>query len=255
MANPNCKFVWYELMTTEPKSAEAFYASVAGWRAADAGMAQPYTILSAGEAPVGGLMALPDEVKAAGGRPGWIGYVGVPDVDAYAARVAQRGGALHRPAADIPGVGRFAVVADPFGAAFCLFKGNSTPPPSLAPGHPGSVGWHELQPGDGQAAFAFYADMFGWAKAEAMDMGANGVYQIFSIDGVPSGGIMNRMPEVPASFWLYYINVAAIDAAVTRVNQGGGKVINGPMEVPGGSWIVQCLDPQGAMFALVGPKA
>jgi predicted enzyme related to lactoylglutathione lyase len=56
------------------------------------------------------------------------------------------------------------------------------------------------------------------------------------------------------SFWLYYFNVPAIDAALARVSAGGGKVLNGPMEVPGGSWVAQCMDPQGAMFALTAAK-
>jgi uncharacterized protein len=66
--------------------------------------------------------------------------------------------------------------------------------------------------------------------------------------------MMTRMPQMPASFWLYYVNVAGVDAAVARVKTGGGQICNGPMQVPGGSWIAQCADPQGAMFALVGPK-
>lgn len=256
MPTPEGKFVWYELMTTEPQAAEVFYRNVIGWQAQDAGMpGGAYTILSAGPTPVGGLMALLPEACAAGARPGWIGYVGVSDVDEFASRVVQRGGKLHRAAEDIPGVGRFAVVADPQGAAFVLFKGNSTQPPSAAPGTPGHVGWHELHAIDGAGAFAFYADMFGWTKGEGMDMGPMGIYQLFMTGDAAVGGMMTKMPEVPVPFWLYYVNVAGVDPAVARVTANGGKVINGPMQVPGGSWIVNCLDPQGAMFALVGPKA
>ena len=57
-----------------------------------------------------------------------------------------------------------------------------------------------------------------------------------------------------ASCWLYYFNVSDIDAAVKRVKAGSGQLLSGPMEVPGGSWIAQCADPQGAMFALVGHR-
>ena len=75
--------------------------------------------------------------------------------------------------------------ADPHGAVFILFKGTSeeAPPPAPA-GTPGHVGWHELHAGDLDSAFAFYSGLFGWTKAEAMDMGPMGVYQIFAIDGV-----------------------------------------------------------------------
>jgi predicted enzyme related to lactoylglutathione lyase len=250
------KFVWYDVMTTNTKTAEAFYRGVIGWDAKDAGMNdRPYTIFSAGEAMVGGLMPIPEEARAMGARPHWTGYIAVDDVDAYAKRVAAAGGTIHRPPEDIPGVGRFAVVADPGGAGFILFKGMGEPPPAqAAPGTPGHVGWHELHAGDQAREFAFYAGLFGWTKGEAMDMGAMGVYQIFATGGAPVGGMMTKTPDTPAPFWLYYFTVDAIDAAAARVGRGGGQVVNGPMEVPGGSWIVQCLDPQGARFAMVAPR-
>ena len=170
-------------------------------------------------------------------------------------RVTAAGGAVHRAPADIPGIGRFAVVADPHGATIILFRGSSDQEPvAAAPGTPGHIGWHELQAGNGESAFAFYSGLFGWTKVEGIDMGAMGVYQIFAIGGAPVGGMMTKMPDTPAPFWLYYFNVDAIDAATARATDGGGKVINGPMQVPGGSWVVQCTDPQGAMFAMVGTK-
>ena len=127
--------------------------------------------------------------------------------------------------------------------------------PGADPAKPGIVGWHELYAIDGQKAFGFYADLFGWTKVEAMDMGAMGVYQIFAAGGPPIGGMMTKPPGVPVSFWNYYFQVDGIGAAMERLKAAGGSVINGPMEVPGGSWIVQGLDPQGAMFSLVSPQA
>lgn len=251
-----CPFVWYELMTTDAQAATAFYSRVVGWKAADAGMpGMSYTLLSVGETQIGGLMALTDDMCAAGARPGWVGYVGVADVDAQAERIAKAGGAIHKPPTDIPGVGRFAVVADPHGASFCIFKGNmDTQPPQPPAGTPCTFGWHELHAGDGAAAWDFYAGQFGWQKAEAVDMGPMGIYQTFGGGGAAFGGMMTKMSEMPQPAWLYYVNVDAIDAAVERVKAGGGQVINGPMQVPGGSWIMQGLDPQGAMFALVAAK-
>ncbi|MFZ2308262.1 MAG: VOC family protein [Rhodoferax sp.] len=256
MSQPSGKFVWYELMTSDAAAATRFYQSVVGWEAKVEPMpGGDYTMLSAGEVGVGGLMALPADACAMGVPPNWSGYIGVDDVDAYVKRVTGAGGKLLREAQDIPGVGRFAVVADPYGAAFMLFTGSSAEGPApVVPGTPGHIGWHELQAGDGVGAFAFYSGLFGWTKGEAMDMGPQGVYQLFCTGGDPVGGMMTKMPEVPQPFWLYYINVAALDAAVAKVLDGGGKVIMGPMEVPGGSWIVNCTDPQGAYFALVAPK-
>jgi predicted enzyme related to lactoylglutathione lyase len=256
MPNNVGKFIWYDAMTSDMKAAEAFYSSVIGWQAKDSGMSdRPYTILSAGPDMIGGLMPIPDDVREMGGGPAWTGYVFVDDVDAGSERVKAAGGGVLRPPADIPGIGRFSVVADPHGAVFILFHsvgaGEGGSLDSDAPGH---VGWRELHAGDGEAAFAFYSGLFGWTKDLAHDMGPMGVYQTFTIGGGQSGGMMTKMPQTPAPFWLYYFNVEAIDAAKARAEAGGGTVINGPMQVPGGRWIVQCLDPQGAMFAMVAPQ-
>jgi predicted enzyme related to lactoylglutathione lyase len=251
------KFVWYELMTTDVAAAEGFYGQVLGWSAEKFDGAEiDYTRFSAGEALVAGLMTIPEDACKAGAKPGWMGYVAVDDVDARAAQVVREGGAIHRPAADIPTVGRFAIAADPQGAMFALFKpqGHEEMQPP-APGTAGHGGWHELYAADWQSAFAFYEKLFGWSKADAVDMGPMGTYQLFAAGGQPIGGMMNKPEGFPRPAWLYYFNVDDIDTAAGRVTEEGGQIVHGPMEVPGGSWIVQCLDPQGAMFALVEPAA
>ncbi len=256
MSTHHGSFVWYDLMTTDPTAAEAFYRGVMGWSAQDSGVPdRSYTIFSSAQMPMGGLMAIPPHLREAGAQPRWTGYVAVDDVDAFATRVTEAKGAVHRAPEDIPGVGRFAVVADPHGAVFVLFKGASDAQgPQAAPGTPGHTGWHELNAGDRESAFAFYSGLFGWTKAEAVDMGPMGIYQTFATGGPAVGGMMTRTESMPPPAWLYYFNVEAIDAAVARVNDEKGKVINGPLQVPGGSWIIQCVDPQGAMFALVAPR-
>lgn len=249
------KFVWYDVMTTDAKAAETFYRNVIGWGMKDSGMSdRSYTILSAGPAPMGGLMKLPDEVLARGGRPAWMGYIGVDNVDTYESGVTAAGGTIHRAAEDIPGVGRFAVAADPHGAMFILFHSNDPSPATVAPGTAGHVGWHELQAGDLEGAFGFYSKLFGWTKAEAIDMGPMGVYQTFATGGAAVGGMMKKMPDVTRPFWLYYFNVDGIDKAVERVTKAGGTVLRPPHQVPGGSWISQCFDPQSALFAMVSAK-
>jgi uncharacterized protein len=247
------KFVWYDLATTDLKSAEAFYAHVIGWRTRDSGMpGVSYTILSAGETGVGGLMPLPEEQRKAGAKPGWMGYVWVDDVDAFAQRVSAAGGRVHRPPADIPSVGRFAVVADPHGAGFIIFKpSGGGESPAAKPGAVGHTDWHELRAGDLDSAFAFYSKLFGWTKDAALDMGPMGTYQMFKTGDVVAGGMMNKSPDMPAASWLYYFNVDSAEAAAARIKSQGGQVINGPHQVPGGSWIVQGTDLQGVKFAVV----
>jgi predicted enzyme related to lactoylglutathione lyase len=248
-------FIWYELMTTDQGAAEAFYGAVVGWQMADAGQpGRRYTILSAGSRGIGGLMALPAEACEAGAKPGWMGYIGVADTDAAAKRIAESGGRILRKADDIPNVGRFAVVADPGGAPFMLLA----PLPQdqqmqpAEPNTPGCIGWHELYAANGQeAAFAFYSAQFGWTTLDTFDMGAMGKYRIFGADGMRFGGMMDKPPHTPAATWAFYVNVDGIDAAVDRINANRGRVLMGPHEVPGGTWIVQAVDPQGATFALM----
>lgn len=256
-ATTACPFVWYELMTTDAPAARTFYADVMGWQVVDSGMpGLDYSLLKAGDNPVAGLMALPPE--AAGAPPAWAGYVGVADVDAKATELQQAGGSVLRPAEDIPGVGRFALVADPQGAVFYLFKGEPTPgeaePPAPDTMAPGGIGWHELYCSDLPAALDFYTRLFGWQKDEAIDMGEMGTYQLFKAGAHAIGGMMVKPPQMPVPAWLYYTNVPAIDSAIERVKSGGGQVLFGPQQVPGGSWIINAMDPQGAMFALVAPK-
>ena len=263
MTETHGKFIWAELMTPDTAAAGTFYSDVVGWSIKEMkmdGMPSYYLFeTGAGDAcqGIGGMMTFPPELE---GKlpPNWTGYVAVDDVDQTARDFVSEGGKVQRPPEDIPGIGRFAVVADPHGAVICIMTPlpMDNPPPVQPMTTPGHVGWHELYAGNGDEAFAFYAKVFGWTKHHDFDMGEMGVYRIFAerAGGEPVGGIMTKPPTVPVPCWSYYFNVDAIDAAITRITTGGGTVVHGPMEVPGNSWIVQATDPQGAFFALVAPK-
>jgi uncharacterized protein len=244
-------FVWYDLMTTDVKAAETFYSSVVGWTTADSGVpGMDYTMLKAGGVDVAGVMGMPP--NAAGMPPMWNGYVYSSDVDADCARATKLGGSILQPGMDIPGTGRFAVIADPSGAALSLFTPSTdAAPPATPPGTPGHTGWHELHTADLKQAWDFYAAMFGWTKGDALNMGALGDYQMFRLAEHDIGGIMKKQDMLPVPMWLYYFNVESINAAVKRLVAGGGKVAMEPHQVPGGSWIVSAFDPQGASFQLV----
>ncbi len=256
MSAPIGKFVWYEYMGNDLAAAVDFYTHVVGWSAQDGGMADfPYQIVSTGPHMVAGMMTIPADAKAMGAQPAWMAYIWVENVDLALPKLMEAGGKVFKAPSDIPGVGRFAVVADPYGGTFMLFRdaGGEQPQPP-APGTPGTIGWHELHCEDGAKAIDFYCNVFGWSKTRDHDMGPMGVYRMFKTGHGEEGGIMTRMPQTPASFWLYYVNVDAIDPAVERIKAKGGQIANGPMEVPGGQWVVQAFDPQGGMFALVAPK-
>ena len=247
-------FIWYDVMTSDTKAATAFYSDVIGWTAQEYPMAdnRTYTVFSKGATVIAGLMAIPGELCGEGVKPCWSGYIGSDDVDADAARVLTAGGTIKRPPEDIPNVGRFAVAADPGGAVFLLFKPNTTEEAKpVAPMTPGHIGWHELCADDLERDFAFYSRLFGWTKDRAIDMGPMGTYQTFATGGEPCGGMMKGCAQVPGPMWNYYIVVESVAKAADRAQARGAHVLNGPLEVPGGAWIVQARDPQGAAFAMV----
>jgi predicted enzyme related to lactoylglutathione lyase len=254
------RFIWYELITPDTAGAKRFYGDLVGWTAQDmpmpAGGGEPYSVLSAAGNGVAGMMHLGEPMKAEGMPPNWTGYVCVDDCDAAAAKVASLGGSIRRPPLDIPGIGRFAIVTDPAGAVFAIMKPippeGSRPPSDI--NAVGQAGWHELYGADPKEGFGFYAEMFGWTKSDAMDMGPAGVYQLFNNQDGQVGGMMRKPDDMPHPFWLYYFRVADIDAAASRMKATGGQVTMGPMEVPNGDWIVQGADPQGARFAVVATK-
>lgn len=249
-------FFWYELLTTDTAAAEAFYKAVIGWEAeAFPGAGMSYTVFNAGERAVAGAMLLPEEARAMGTPPCWMGYIHAKDVDAATASVKQAGGAVHREPSDIPEVGRFSVVADAQGAAFMLMSPNGPDQPPVPPATPGHVGWHELLAGDYKSAFDFYARQFGWNKVRDFDMGDMGIYLVFGAGSDEAiGGIMTKPKEMRAPAWQFYFNVADIQAGAKRITDNGGTITMGPMEVPNGSWIVNAQDPQGAHFALLAAK-
>jgi predicted enzyme related to lactoylglutathione lyase len=257
MSASHGRFVWYELLTPDPEAAQEYYTNVVGWGTLPTpGPERPYTLFTVGETPVCGLLKQPEPAKQRGAPPTWLGYVLVNDVDATTRAAKQHGATVYVEPRDIPDVARFSVFADPQNAVIGTMSW-SLPPMKDAggvPGAPGRIGWHELVTTDFEKGYDFYNTLFGWQKAEAFDAGDIGVYQVFATGGQLVGGMFNKPPAVRATFWLYYFNVADFDAALERIKVFGGEVFNGPMEVPGGSWIIQARDPQGALFALVGRR-
>jgi uncharacterized protein len=244
------RFVWHELMTTDPQAAGAFYSKVLPWKTQPSGMPD-YTLWVSGKRQTGGLMAQPESARQSGAPPSWLVYIGTPDVDATAASAERLGGKVLKAPTEIPGVGRFAVLADPQGAAFAVFKPGSPPTgegPSAA-----DFSWHELATSDYQAALAFYSELFGWSRGPAHDMGPAGVYQLIEHGGTQIGGAWKLMDASKPPHWLTYISVASVDKAAAAAKAAGGRVTQEPMEVPGGSRIAHIQDPQGGTFAVHEP--
>ncbi|MGH7502027.1 MAG: VOC family protein [Longimicrobiales bacterium] len=254
MSDPEGRFVWYDLVTTDPEAAVPFYEDVVGWgttewRNPEGGSS--YRMWANGQETVGGVMALPEQARSSGAPPHWMLYIASPEIDETVARAQELGGSVIVPVSRIPSIGRFAVLLDPQGAMFAVFASDGDFPGHEGPPNTGEFSWHELATTDPVAAFAFYSELFGWVKTTEMDMGPDGIYQMFGqTSDIPSGGIYRKNDQMPVSAWLPYALVDNVRTAAERTTGGGGQILNGPMEVPGGEWIVQCQDPQGAMFAL-----
>ena len=251
-------WIWYELMTSDPAGAKAFYEAIVGWHVTP-GTEPPMFygfVANADGGMTGGLMPLTSEMTEGGARPAWLGYIGVDDVDATVAAVTGKGGRVYMPATDIPDVGRIAMVTDCCGAPFYIMTpsgtGEST---AFSPDTLGRCAWNELGAGDQAAAIAFYTELFGWGLPEPMDMGPMGSYQFIDHEGVTLGAIMRNPPQSPMPHWNHYFRVADIAIAAAAVAAHGGQVVNGPHQVPTGDYIVQGVDPQGAFFCLVGARA
>ena len=265
MTNHHGDFIWYELITPDPDGAQAFYGPLLGWTVKSAEMPDmDYRLAGTAEGDVAGIMKTPDGPPM---PPAWLGYVGVDDVDKMATSVTDGGGAVHMPPADIPGVGRMAFVADPQGAMFYVMKRASDEEShafSYDKPRPGHCAWNELSTTDVEAAKHFYGQRFGWVKDGNLDMGPMGKYEFLRHAGRSDGSVMGqgmigavmpKMPQMPVCAWTYYFRVPDIDAAVAHIKGNGGAVTKEPMEIPGGDFSMNAIDPQGAHFALVGSRS
>jgi predicted enzyme related to lactoylglutathione lyase len=247
--------LWYELMTTDMKAAESFYRDVVGWQTKPfEGAGQPYTMFDRGGGQtVGGVMTRPDEVKA---PPFWAMYIGVPQLEETAEKIKKLGGRAHTEVITVPNVGRMQMMMDPQGAGFYIYEPDSTEQRAEAAAEVGEASWRELTTTDAAAAMQFYGQVFGWEPGETMDMGPVGLYRVFNRPHGMIGGMMNNPPEmadVPPN-WQIYFRVPDVHAAAERIKANGGQILNGPMQIPDGDWIVNAMDPQGAAFGLHSKK-
>lgn len=265
MTDDRGAFIWYELMTPDAAGSKAFYDAVVGWSidaqnsVPDGGM--DYRMIGRSDGGfAGGVMVMTKDMTDSGAKPGWLGYIHVPDVDASVEALTGAGGAVHMPATDMAGVGRMAMVADPWGATFYLMT--PTPPP----GNPDAksdvfsatqaqhVRWNELWSADPKGAVALYGALFGWGQQGAMPMGDLGDYMFVQHGDTTVGAICPVMPNGPGPRWNYYIGVDDIDRAVAAIRDNGGTLLGEPQQIPGGEYSVHARDPQGADIGFVGPR-
>jgi predicted enzyme related to lactoylglutathione lyase len=243
------RFVWHQLLTRDVPGAKKFYPSLTGWKAQPWKLDPTYTVCHSGDVPTAGIMAMapefPAEVPAH-----WMPYIGTRDVDGIAEAAVHAGGYIVKQPSDMKGAGRYAVLADPQGAVFAVIDPENARAEQKGMPPAGQFSWHELATTDNEAAFAFYSNLFGWDALQRMDMGPLGVYLIFGWNGEQKGGIYIKPASQGAqATWLPYARVPDVDATAATVESIGGKLIQPPMDVPGGR-ITVVVDPSGAAFAL-----
>src|SRR6185436_18419595 len=241
-ADPRGKFVWHELLTADTAGAGAFYPKVVSWKSQPWDKDPSYTLWMTKAGPIGGVANLED------GSGRWLAYVGVEDVHATVAQAKSMGAKVIKDVTDMPETGTYAVLNDPQGGEFAVFKSHNPGGNGGAPGV-GEFSWHELATSDPDAAVGFYSKLFGWGVGPKHDMGPEfGTYHLMLHGGEQFVGIF-KSPNVPTG-WMCYVRVDDAGKAANAAKGAGGRVINGPMEVPGGDWIAQVLDPAGVMFAV-----
>lgn len=238
--------IWADLQTSDQPGASAFYRSLFGWEVppADPGHGG-YSLASLRGVPTAAIGPLPPGVE----RPVWTAYFTVADIDTSVAAAAARGGAVLLPPAELtPGV-RLAIVADTGGAVLGLWQ-KETDAPWLRD-EPGAVDWFELVAPDYESTFPFYEDVLGVAVSE---MRVNGEpYGLLDVGDVSVAGATTSSGALPPH-WVVYFGVADLDAAVVRLTELGGTLLEPQVAAKGvGRWAI-VADPQGAGFGLLEPE-
>lgn len=244
------RFVWHDLITKDAAKAQAFYQAMFDWHIEARPMpGGVYRMISLSAGPMGGIVEQNNVPMSH-----WMPYLAVDDVDATARQFTARGGSVRVPPTDMPGTGRFAVVADPQGAFLSIFRGLPASPgmdPDVAV--PGRVCWNELLTTDADAAPAFYRAVFGWSD-EPKDMGPMGTYHVMKLGDKQVGGMMKNPQNGAPSCWLAYFFVEDLAAATQKAKGLGATVLvaNAPIEGIGGFSLL--VDPVGAVIALFWPQ-
>ncbi len=249
---PKGRFVWYDLMTTDPEAAQAFYSKLLDWDMQPIeGGDMPYTVINNRGVSQGGISTIPPQALEKGAPPYWMAYISTPDLDETVVAGVGAGARVLVPPTDVPEMGAFSVIQDPQGAVVALYREDVAPDKREDELKPGQVSWHELATTDWEAADRFYTEVFGWEDAGTEDLGPMGTYKMFLGGNFSRGGMFTKPAEMegPAVWWIYFL-VDDVHAAVEQVKTLGGQVVNGPMEVPGGDTVASFLDPQGATFAV-----
>ena len=237
---------WIDLASGDIEGSKKFYQGILGWEAGEpSAEGGGYLMFLKDGKPVAGCMPM----MAEGQPTAWTTYVSVDDADKTVATARDAGATVFVEPMDVLDVGRFAVFADPTGAALGVWQPNQFPGAALA-NEPGTFVWNELQTRDTEAAKPFYRTVFAW---DANDLTGPMPYTEWKLGERSVGGMMNMPPAVPAevpAHWLVYFGVDDCDATVAQAEALGATTVAPPMDIPAGRFAV-VIDPQGAALGVI----
>jgi predicted enzyme related to lactoylglutathione lyase len=240
---------WTELAAADPEAAKAYYSAVFGWRPETDPRPEAggHCVFKLGEVPVAALDPAPDEDEPSA----WGVCLAVEDAERAAEKAEQHGGKVLMPPAEVPGLGRYGVLADPGGAAFAVWEAGPGAGTEIL-GDPDALGWIELSTTDAKQALAFYPSVFGWATH------LSDFYTEWSVGGAHFGGLID-LSQVPGAegeppSWKPYFRVEDVEETAGRAGALGGHILMAPGQVPlsgrGDLRVSVVRDPQGARFGI-----
>jgi predicted enzyme related to lactoylglutathione lyase len=246
-SHPPNTISWTDLATSDADAAKEFYSGIFGWEYEDvpAGEGVMYSMAKLRGHTVAALSPQQADEAAQGIPPHWNLYVTVEDVDASAAKASEAGGTVLAGPFDVFDAGRMAVLADPAGAALCLWQPGTSIGAELVNG-PGLMSWADCATTDSAAAQAFYSSLFGWRFQQ---MSEQPPYWVILNGERSQGGMTVPPPGVPSS-WFPYFGAIGIDETMQLAQTLGGNPFLGPIDVPNGRFAL-IQDPQGAAFAIL----
>jgi predicted enzyme related to lactoylglutathione lyase len=228
------KIVWRDLVTPRAAEVAPFYRDLLGWE-----LTEPEPSGYRHFRPeIGGLVER--DV-----RPHWLPYVAVAELEATIAKATELDAKLLLEPVIIP-AGRFALLVDPWGAAFAPFELGTAEPKAETPVR---FAWDELVTSEPATAIAFYAELFGWEHVEE-----RGSFPVLAIDGQQFADVVESAEAQPVPpGWLPYAAVADVDATAAKAIELGGKALVEPTRIPNVPYFAVLADPAGAAFGVFAP--
>ncbi|MEO0494199.1 MAG: VOC family protein [Actinomycetota bacterium] len=242
---------WCDVSSRDLEGSKAFYGAIFGWemRTAPEPEAGGYTMAVLEGRSAAAVTPQPQEQIDMGIPPHWTMYFTVDDVDAMPAKIEAAGGSVMARPFDVMTAGRMMVATDPEGAVFCLWQAGENIGAEIV-NQPGALTWSELYTADHEQAAAFYGDALGMATRMS-ESGTSAALAIFGVGDTELASVLPIMgPEGTPPHWLPYFGVEDCAATLARINELGGQVHMGPMDIDQGR-IAVVADPEGAAFALI----